>query len=1381
MKKVRFEVRKDALYVANSGQAFSGKGVISVCRENLSAKGTFSEEITAYGVPDDQLTAKLRDDRVAIYQTDPNALLEDASSEQETSRDYEGRSLFEMLQNADDAMAPPGTSVAELIGLKGLGFKAVLELSDTPEVHSPPFHFGFDADASRELLRGVPNADLVGTFRLPHDRTPDRHVKRLLEEGFSTVIRLPFRSAEAALQARDRLTALPPHFLLLSQHLECVEMTDAKGWRRVLSRSGESPSMDGGTVILKVIEAGTASTERWRVWFDRWAPTETGEKLLSAAIGVPLDACEAERDSSLPLHVFYPSDDSIGAPFLIHAAFSVQQNRKHLRPGDHDQDLLDGLARLATRVAEAMPAPATIRLFGQLASLAPAVRPPNQRIIKRLHYTLVKAVSTTPFVPVVAKLPRRVPPGSATMGALGFAGLLNPSAPVIASAALCKAEMEPVFDHLGAFRTPRLSARRHAELFRGARCRSIEDVLTALRIARTACLNGILGADLLEVLAGAPIWMTEGGKVRALNGNPLGLTSLEGWPDWAPIDILHPRVRDFVAPGGKLGPEWKPLFDGRVARTADEFVGRALFPLLAAWADAEWAAQGWQALEVIEKFAAIGGWLEITPLVPDDEQASTRKKLASVVRVPVGRTWQLASQCYADRSLKASAELRRFFKDLPHRFVVGFSVAAEKRFSPARWRALLRFLGVSWEPKIRLFDDGDKAGVPSDYAYMQIQRRDSKRYRERDWFLEHFPECVAAERSTSILLDIADAVLGAMANREAEYAKQWQSRTHPPSGFSTFAHFQLSRTAFLPATPNLLVTNARVPAEDLYLPSAGLKGITPQVDLAGLTETQRASRRALLTKELKVRTQLPSKWDPWLDWSDQLARAAKDPQHRLTKRIVRDFYERFLAAEFVAYQTRRPKEVVAVSGPEGALRPFAAKDVVWVDTPVIATSDILEALSAAGLNFLPTLLALGRRSPERLGIGKASEKVTLRPHYTTEVERARHQLHARLAKRAKAIAAICEAKRAKQPSAIRFKAVRGLIIDIELDETVVRQQAVAAILHEGEWLINLDGDQWDGLAVAIAGGLGRETDLRYRFAALLRATTRAEVVHILMADNIPEYRLREIPQDDDPVAPAEDESPSEVQGTNPGEPADDVAEDETDPEETSGGPQEPGASGMGGAASGSGQLSQRPLYSGSSGGGGGGGGGGGSSGWGGVSRRAYDIGKSGEEWLNNLLEMTQPGGWIVTCNERDELGRETDLLLRRDGREWHVEVKTLVGERLYWSDLERSKAEALRPRYAMALLAPTVGGSDYRLYWCWDPLLELLVCERRVTWRWALEREGPPLQAGSWLPVAGIAEPHEAPSQRIAVVKILETNLMLLPRDNERLSTLWKRIALLDR
>lgn len=1377
MNKLRIELKEDALYVANTGQPFSATGVVSICRQNLSAKGIFAEEITDYDCSADQLTARLREDRLFIYRKDPNALLEDASSEQETSRDYEGRSIFELLQNADDAMAPVGTAAAALIGAKGLGFKAVLEISDTPEIHSPPFHFKFDAALSRDLLQGLRNAHLVGTFRLPHDIHPSRHVEELLGKGYTSVIRLPFRDAPTAAATRDRLAALPPHFLLLSQHLERVDIVSASGWRRTLSRQGERPTATGGTAVLRVNESGAVHSRRWRVWSEHWAPHTAGEKLLSAAIAAPLEATDEDAGAAaLPLYVFYPTDDTIGAPFLIHAAFSLQQNRKHLRQGDHDQELLDCLARLVARMAEDLPAPAAARLLGKLARAAPTAKPPRHRLVRHLHYVLVKAARASAFVPVVGTKPRRVPPPSAAMGAVGFAALLNPSASGLKSTGLCMPEMEPVFDELSALGSPRLSARRHAELLGGARCRSIENVLSALNIVRSTCLGVGATTDMLEALAGAPIWMTEAGTVRALNGKPFGLAALEGWPDWAPVDVLHPLVKAIVAPDGQFAREWKALLEGRLARTPDEFVARSLFPVLAGWSDADWIERGWQALETIETFAAIDEWQKIPPLVAGDAPSATRIKLASVSRVPVGKRWELASQCYADRSLKASPELRRFFKGRPGRFVLGYPVAAEKRFSPARWRSLARYLGVSWEPKIRLFEDGDPSGVPSDAEFRHIQYRDSKRYREQDWFLEHFPECVAAERSTTLLLDMAESVLGGLAGREAEYAKQWKSRTHSPTGFKTFVHFQLRRSAFLPTIPSLLGSSSRLPAEDLYLPSVGLKGITPLVDLAGLKDSQRASRRALLTKELKVRSQLPSTWDPWLEWCEQLARAVANPQHRLTQRLVRQFYEAFLAAELVGCQSRKPNQVVAVGAPEGALRGLPAKDVAWIDSPLIATSDILEGLAEAGLNYLPALLDRGRRSPERLGVARASEVVTLHPRFEVEVPRIQQAMQSKLAKRARALAAVCEAKRAKQPAAIAFKAVRGLVVDIALSGTIVRRQAVPAILHEGEWLVNLDGDEWDGLAVAIAGGLGRETDLRYRFAALLRAGTRSDVVRILMADNIPEYRLREIPLDDDPPAPP---APTVAGGAQDG--GADINDDSARAgnEETSGA--DASASPASGANEteqpGSSHLTSRPLYTGSGGGGSGGGGGGGT---GSITRRAAEIGKAGEDWLHDLVQQTQPGGWTISRNERDPLRRETDLLLRRGGSEWHLEVKTPVGERLYWSDLERSKAEALRPRYAMALLAPPDGRSAYRLYWSWDPLHDLLVCDRRLTWRWALEKEGPPLQPDTWLPVTGVPEPHEAPNLRVTTVRLLESQLAVLPRDDERLSVLWKRIALLE-
>src|SRR5262245_33510607 len=70
------------------------------------------------------------------YENDRNRIIGDFNEEEETQLDYGGRAIWELLQNADDAMAPLDTQSAQLIGVKGLGFKSVLEITDEPEIYS---------------------------------------------------------------------------------------------------------------------------------------------------------------------------------------------------------------------------------------------------------------------------------------------------------------------------------------------------------------------------------------------------------------------------------------------------------------------------------------------------------------------------------------------------------------------------------------------------------------------------------------------------------------------------------------------------------------------------------------------------------------------------------------------------------------------------------------------------------------------------------------------------------------------------------------------------------------------------------------------------------------------------------------------------------------------------------------------------------------------------------------------------------------------------------------------------------------------------------------------------------------------------------------------
>ena len=89
---------------------------------------------------------------IETYKINRNRVVEDANQEDELSHDYDGRFIWELLQNADDVMGPPERRPAELIGTKGLGFKSVLEITEEPEIYSVPFNFRFSPDKHAETF-----------------------------------------------------------------------------------------------------------------------------------------------------------------------------------------------------------------------------------------------------------------------------------------------------------------------------------------------------------------------------------------------------------------------------------------------------------------------------------------------------------------------------------------------------------------------------------------------------------------------------------------------------------------------------------------------------------------------------------------------------------------------------------------------------------------------------------------------------------------------------------------------------------------------------------------------------------------------------------------------------------------------------------------------------------------------------------------------------------------------------------------------------------------------------------------------------------------------------------------------------------------------------
>lgn len=215
-------------------------------------------------------------ENLAVYRESPARLQEDVSQESQVAHDYRGRLVYELLQNADDALvgvestedralfrlsdsdlwvANTGRPFTEAdvrglcglgasskthaegprrasIGHKGLGFKSVLEITDAPEAYSETVSFRLGREHAKEEV-GVLWAELdrgqvrgVPAMRFPSAIGGEHPTWReLRSEGFHSAFRFPFHgkvTAEQKAALANQLLTLPMTSVLFLKHLEEV-------------------------------------------------------------------------------------------------------------------------------------------------------------------------------------------------------------------------------------------------------------------------------------------------------------------------------------------------------------------------------------------------------------------------------------------------------------------------------------------------------------------------------------------------------------------------------------------------------------------------------------------------------------------------------------------------------------------------------------------------------------------------------------------------------------------------------------------------------------------------------------------------------------------------------------------------------------------------------------------------------------------------------------------------------------------------------------------------------------------------------------------------------------------------------------------------------
>jgi hypothetical protein len=243
---------------------------------------------------------RIVEENLGVYRIAQSRLQADVSQEAQVASDYRGRLVYELLQNADDAMAGDSTiddrvsflvtddemwmantgrSLTEgdvrglcdlgasskvdatghrraSIGHKGLGFKSVLEVTDEPAVYSRSYSFKLGARYARspvdrlwaELRLAPPR--WVPSMRFPTAiAASDERWSDYAANGFNTAFRFPFRDAESRVKVTDDLVRLPLTTVLFLKHLEMVEVRveqegrhEVRTWRVERERLDETGS-----------------------------------------------------------------------------------------------------------------------------------------------------------------------------------------------------------------------------------------------------------------------------------------------------------------------------------------------------------------------------------------------------------------------------------------------------------------------------------------------------------------------------------------------------------------------------------------------------------------------------------------------------------------------------------------------------------------------------------------------------------------------------------------------------------------------------------------------------------------------------------------------------------------------------------------------------------------------------------------------------------------------------------------------------------------------------------------------------------------------------------------------------------------------------------
>ena len=355
------------------------------------------------------------------------------------------------------------------VGRFGVGFAAVVAVSDSPRIRSTTGTVGWSRTRARELAGAIPalageieaRSGHVPVLRLPFADPDSPSLGGVAEDGalpdaFVTAVELPLRDDAAAALVARLLAEAGPALLLALPALTHVEIT-VGGATRLLTAVHDGvlstitvngvPSAwrvaSSGGELDPALLADRPAEERVRTsWSVRWAVpvrAASAPRPIAATTGIPEmwggsedNAAAGTREAGQPtgrlpegvtavVHAPTPTDEPLSLPALLIASFPLSPDRRHVAPGPLTDFLVERAAdAYAGLLPELAPGPGLLDLVpGPVAS---------GELDARLSRAIVARLPTVPFLPAIHGRPAEWDDDRSAAGELAEVSLLGGTA-----------------------------------------------------------------------------------------------------------------------------------------------------------------------------------------------------------------------------------------------------------------------------------------------------------------------------------------------------------------------------------------------------------------------------------------------------------------------------------------------------------------------------------------------------------------------------------------------------------------------------------------------------------------------------------------------------------------------------------------------------------------------------------------------------------------------------------------------------------------------------------------------------------------------------------------------------------------------------------------